>query len=85
MITVSTFYQFTPLPDPSAHKAALLAHMQALDVKGTVTLAQEGVNATVSGEAEALGQFIEALKTQLGTQVPMVRDSHTAAQPFMRS
>lgn len=85
MITVSTFYQFTPLPDPAAHKAALLAHMHVLGVKGTVTLAQEGVNATVSGEADALAQFVEALKTQLGTHLPMSRESHAGAQPFKRS
>lgn len=85
MITVSTFYQFTPLADPSAHKAALLTSMKAFDVKGTVTLAHEGVNATVSGEGEALSQFVEDLKTQLGISLPMSRESHTGAQPFKRS
>lgn len=85
MITVSTFYQFTPIAEPAAHKAALLARMQALGIKGTVTLAHEGVNATVSGEADALVQFVEDLKTELGTALPMSRESYTGEQPFKRS
>lgn len=85
MITVTTFYQFTPLAAPASHKATLLARMQELGIKGTVTLAHEGVNATVSGEPAALSQFIEDLKAELGTSLPMSRESYTGAQPFKRS
>lgn len=85
MITVSTFYQFISLAEPSAHKLALLARMQELGIKGTVTLAREGVNATVSGEAAALNAFVDALKAELGTQLPMSRESYTGEQPFKRS
>ncbi len=84
-ITVTTFYQFTPLADPASHKASLLLRMQELAVKGTVTLAREGVNATVSGEAAALATFIDALKAELGMTLPMARESYTGAQPFKRS
>lgn len=84
-ITVTTFYHFTPLAEPSAHKASLLARMQALEVRGTVTLAREGVNATVSGEAEKLAAFIDALKAEIGITLPMARESYTGAQPFKRS
>lgn len=84
-ITVTTFYQFMPIAEPATHKAALLARMQELGVKGTVTLAHEGVNATVSGEANTLHAFIDGLKDQLGTALPMSRESYTGAQPFKRS
>lgn len=84
-ITVSTFYHFTPLAQPSALKPALLARMQELGIKGTVTLAREGVNATVSGAADALNSFIDFLKNHLGITLPMQRDSYTGAQPFKRS
>lgn len=84
-ITVTTFYHFTPLPDPAAHKPTLLARMQALGIKGTVTLAREGVNATVSGMAESLGQFIAELQRELAITLPMARESYTGAQPFKRS
>lgn len=84
-ITVSTFYQFTPLPNPAALKPALLARMQELQVRGTVTLATEGVNATVSGVAEALENFVAFLKAHLGITLPLSRESYTGAQPFKRS
>lgn len=84
-ITVTTFYQFTPIAEPVTHKASLLARMQELGVKGTVTLAREGVNATVSGEADALNQYIDDLKRALGITLPMARESYTGAQPFKRS
>ena len=84
-ITVTTFYHFTELSDPAAHKPTLLARMQALGIKGTVTLAREGVNATVSGMAESLGQFIAELQRELAITLPMARESYTGAQPFKRS
>lgn len=84
-ITVTTFYHFTPLPDPSAHKAPLLACMQELGVKGTVTLAHEGVNATISGAAAPLNDFIARLTGELGITLPMARESYTGEQPFKRS
>jgi len=85
-VTVTTFYQFTPLATPALHKAPLLTRMQALGIKGTVTLATEGVNATVSGMADALEAFIEGLKRELDIAgLPMSRESYTGAQPFKRS
>ena len=84
-ITVTTFYCFTPLADPQVHKPALLAGMKERGIRGTVTLAREGVNATISGQAEALSGFIEQLKSQLGITLPMMRESFTGAQPFKRS
>lgn len=84
-ITVTTFYQFMPLAQPAVHKPVLLARMQALGIKGTVTLASEGVNATVSGAAEALQTFIDDLKCELKVTLPLSRESHTGAQPFKRS
>lgn len=58
--------------------------MKALDIKGTITLAHEGVNATISGVAEALNSFM----TYLGELMPlgsMQRESYFDAQPFKRT
>ena len=84
-VTVTTFYRFLPLRDPAAHKPALLAQMRALGIRGTLTLAEEGVNATISGEAAALNAFMARLEDLLGTDFSAARESHTAAQPFQRS
>lgn len=84
-ITVSTFYHFTPLEEPANYKPALLTCMGELGIKGTVTLAKEGVNATVSGVEAALNEFVAGLQQLLGIALPLSRESHTGAQPFRRA
>lgn len=84
-IQVITFYQFTPIDAPASHRATLLASMQALGIKGTVTLAGEGVNATISGVADAVRSFIDQLQQQLSLRVISAHHSITATQPFQRS
>lgn len=84
-ITVTTFYHFSPLRDPASHKPGLLARMLALGIKGTVTLAHEGVNATVSGKDAALNRFMHELQDALHITLPSTRESYTRAQPFKRT
>ena len=84
-VTITTFYHFTPLDEPSAFKPLLLARMQALGIRGTVTLASEGINATISGAAEAIKAFHEFLTHTCGITAPMLRTSHFTAQPFKRT
>lgn len=84
-ITVQTFYAFAPIAEPRVHKQPLLALMHDLQVRGTVTLAGEGVNATISGTQAALEQFMGALQRQLGMTLGMRRASHAQEQPFKRS
>lgn len=84
-ITVHSFYSFMPVPAPLALRAPLLTHMRARSVRGTVTLASEGVNATISGAAEAVASVMEWLQAQLPGFAPELRTSHTDAQPFQRS
>ena len=83
-ITISTFYSFTPLADPAAMRAAILEEMRARDIKGTITLAQEGVNATISGTAEALNRFMQFLEERVELRTPQ-RESYFSAQPFKRT
>lgn len=84
-IRISTFYFFTSLPDPSALKPGILARMKALDVRGTITLAPEGINATISGEDVALDALMLFLHEQIDFTTPTHRSSHFEAQPFQRS
>ena len=84
-ITITTFYSFTPLPDPAAQRQPILERMKALGVKGTITLAHEGINATVSGAAEAIAALMEFLSSRIGLSTQMQRESYFGAQPFQRS
>ena len=83
--TISTFYSFVSLPDPAALKAPTLARMRELDIRGTITLAKEGINATISGATESIDALMEFLKTQITFTTPTYRTSHFSAQPFKRT
>jgi UPF0176 protein len=58
---VAAFYQFVPLPDFEALREPLRNMCVALDIKGIVLLAAEGINGTVAGRDVA----IDALMNQL--------------------
>ncbi len=53
-IVVCAFYRFVDLPDFESLKQPLLRHLLQNDIKGTILLAHEGINGTVSGTREAI-------------------------------
>lgn len=59
---VVSFYRFLPLPDFADLCEPLLETLLAHDIRGTILLAGEGINGSVSGSFEA----VEALKAYLG-------------------
>lgn len=84
-VTVSTFYSFVSLDAPSALSAPILERMRALGIRGTITLAAEGINATISGEGEAIEQLMAFLAAHITFTTPTFRESYVGAQPFKRS
>jgi UPF0176 protein len=84
-VTVSTFYSFVALDDPQAHRAPILERMRAADIRGTITLAAEGINATVSGAQEAIDGLMDFLRARLAFTTPTFRESYVGAQPFKRT
>lgn len=61
-IVISTFYHFSRVEDPLALKPALLARMREYSIHGTITLAHEGINATIAGTKEAVEAIITYLR-----------------------
>lgn len=55
-------YKFTPLPDADSLRATLAERAQALELKGTVLLAEEGINFFLAGPAAAIHAFVDALR-----------------------
>lgn len=84
-ITISTFYSFTPLPDPTQLRIPILERMRALGIRGTITLASEGINATISGAGEAIDALMSHLRELIDFTAPTFRESHFSAQPFQRT
>ena len=60
---VAAFYQFVPLPDFESLREPLRNMCVALDIKGIVLLAEEGINGTVAGSAAAIDALMNQLRT----------------------
>ncbi|OYW13906.1 MAG: hypothetical protein B7X02_01160 [Rhodospirillales bacterium 12-54-5] len=84
-ITVSTFYYFTPIEQPAALKAPLLSRMRELGIRGTITLAHEGINATISGARDAMDAMLAEIRSRMPFNPPTYRETFADAQPFQRS
>jgi UPF0176 protein len=85
---VAAFYQFAALPDFRHLREPLRAICDALELKGSVLLAHEGINGTLAGSAEAISRLIETLQNGalFGGRLDNLelKFSHAAAMPFQR-
>src|ERR1700732_865524 len=85
---VAAFYQFAALPDFRRLREPLRAICADLKLKGSVLLAQEGINGTLAGGTEAIGDLVNALrKGELFGGRPdhlELKFSTAAAMPFGR-
>ena len=68
MRRVLAFYQFVPLTDPEAQRQRLQALGDQLSLRGTILVAEEGVNGTVVGDTQALEQLSSFLTKQYGVK-----------------
>ena len=84
-VTVSTFYSFVSLDAPDTLRAPILECMRALGIRGTITLAPEGINATISGAGAAIEQLMAFLASRITFTTPTFRESYISTQPFKRS
>lgn len=80
--SITAFYKFFPVADPSALHAELSALGAALGIRGLVLLAKEGINGTVAGEAHAIAQWKERIES-LAPGISF-KESASPFQPFRR-
>src|ERR1700738_5143824 len=59
---VAAFYQFSALPDFRELREPLRAICADLALKGSVLLAQEGINGTLAGSTEAIAALVDELR-----------------------
>jgi len=59
---VAAFYQFVPLPDFRGLREPLRAICAEHGLKGSVLLAQEGINGTLAGRAEAIAMLVDEMR-----------------------
>ena len=80
--TIHSFYKFFPFPDYKDWKASLLAQMDADGMRGSILLAEEGLNATVSGTDAALKRLHAALRSIPRLGEMSVKTSQHETLPF---
>jgi UPF0176 protein len=84
MIAVAALYRFASFADPVALRPALLDACKTHAIKGTILLANEGVNGTIAGSAEGIAAIIAHIRTLPGCADLDVKYSHAAEMPFYR-
>lgn len=83
-IVVSTFYKFAKLVNYRDMQQPLLDLCNANGIRGTILLAEEGINSTVAGSREAIDLLIDSLRDDPRLGDLKTKESFTAEMPFQR-
>jgi UPF0176 protein len=81
---VSAFYKFVRFDDPAAIREQVSAAFAPLGAKGTVLVAQEGLNGTIAARGEALDEAMAILTSLPGCTDLSWKESHADKMPFWR-
>lgn len=77
-------YKFVTLDDIATLRPTLLERCQALDLKGTILLAPEGINLFLAGARNAIDAFLAGLRADARFADLEVKESLSDTQPFRR-
>ncbi len=77
-------YKFVTLPDAAVLRETLLERANALSLKGTILLAEEGINLFLAGPAETVRGFIAQLHADARFADIVPKESWSDKQPFKK-
>lgn len=83
-VRIAAFYKFFRFPDYAERRQALARRFCGLGIKGTLLLAEEGVNGTIAGSAEAIDAALSELRSLPGAEGLEAKFSEAADMPFAR-
>ena len=83
-LLVATFYRFARLDDPPSMREAIAEHCDVNGIRGTILLANEGVNGTISGERQDVLGTLEFLGRYTGLEDLEWKESTAETHPFRR-
>lgn len=81
---IAALYHFTALPDFKALQPWLQKMCDMLDIKGTILLAHEGINGTISGSEAAIESILEYLRDDPRLKGLDAKFSEANDSPFYR-
>ncbi len=83
-VCVAALYKFTPFEDCPRIQEDLIKLCRALGLKGTLLIAREGINGTIAGPDEAIGQVLSHIRQLPGCADIDVKFSRAPSPPFQR-
>ncbi|MEL6354920.1 MAG: rhodanese-related sulfurtransferase [Cyanobacteria bacterium J06627_28] len=81
---VATFYKFAPIPDCRDLQAPLRVLCQSQQVKGTILLAEEGINGTIAGDHDGVEAVLQHIRSDKRLSDVDVKISRAAEAPFAK-
>lgn len=82
---VCALYKFVTLDNHEALRAPLQSMMEAANIRGTLLLANEGINGTVAGSPNAIAQLKTWFEQDARFSCIDYKESLSAEQPFYRT
>lgn len=83
-VIVAALYKFAPVPDPEAQRGPLTTITRKAGLTGTILLAPEGINGTVSGDRIGLQKLLTWLRQQPGFEDLRPKYSFAESHTFYR-
>ena len=83
-VKVAAFYKFVSVEDPIALQFAFREACAAQGVKGTILIAREGINGTISGTDDGIDTLLATITADARFTDLVVKFSKAAAHPFQR-
>jgi UPF0176 protein len=83
--TVSAFYKFVSIDCPHQLRDQLRLELAARDMKGTILVAPEGINGTISGTPDAMASFLQTLRADPRFADLVTKDAPAETHPFART
>ena len=77
-------YKFVPLPDAATLRDQLAEQTQRLALRGTILLAEEGINFFLAGPAEAVREMVNTLRQDPRLSDLAPKESWSDHQPFRK-
>jgi len=84
LFLVAAFYKFVSLPDYRALRDSLQSRCEDLGLLGSILLAEEGINGTVSGTDQNMHRLFESLREDPRLHDLHYKESRAREQPFYR-
>ena len=81
---IATFYKFVTISNLEAIRAQILTWCQQQEIKGTIILAEEGINGTIAGSSDAIANILTALRSLPGLADLEHKESTSEKLPFAR-